>query len=310
MMESVVTQTSRQIQVVIPQPKVGEGEQESLVRSLHGKSFPPEQWEQLLPILTQMDQLIGLQQVKKSMLELLAMLQVNRWRQQAGLRADRHVLHMVFRGNPGTGKTTMARLVGKLLARMGILDLGHVIEAERADLVGEYIGHTAQKTRDKIREALGGVLFIDEAYALARGGEKDFGKEAIDTLVKGMEDFRERFVLILAGYSKEMEYFMACNPGLSSRFSIQIDFADYSVEELLEIARFMAKEREYELLPTTEVKLRRTLRQQKQQDPYFSNARYIRNLLEGAFRKQAVRLLQGNYPPMEELKRIRSEDLP
>ena len=152
---------------------------------------------------------------------------------------------MVFSGNPGTGKTTVARIMSRLLKEMGILSKGHLVEVERADLVGEYIGHTAQKTREHVKRALGGILFIDEAYSLARGGEKDFGKEAIDTLVKSMEDHREEFVLILAGYSLEMERFLRSNPGLPSRFPIHLTFPDFTIEELMEIADRMLKKRQY-----------------------------------------------------------------
>ncbi|GJM69287.1 hypothetical protein HMSSN036_15030 [Paenibacillus macerans] len=145
-------------------------------------------------------------------------------RSEAGLLSGPQVYHMIFKGNPGTGKTTVARIVAKMFQRMGVLSKGHLIEVERADLVGEYIGHTAQKTRDLVKKALGGILFIDEAYSLARGGEKDFGKEAIDTLVKAMEDQKNQFILILAGYSDEMDFFLSTNPGLPSRFPIQMDF--------------------------------------------------------------------------------------
>ncbi|MGV2806625.1 AAA family ATPase, partial [Clostridium perfringens] len=132
--------------------------------------------------------------------------------------------------------TTVARIVAKLFQKMGVLNKGHLVEVERADLVGEYIGHTAQKTRELVKKALGGILFIDEAYSLARGGEKDFGKEAIDTLVKAMEDHKNQFILILAGYSDEIDFFMDSNPGLYSRFPIQMDFPDYNLDQLIQIS--------------------------------------------------------------------------
>jgi stage V sporulation protein K len=146
-----------------------------------------------------MSGLVGMEELKKMIKEIYAWLYINKKREEQGLKAGKQALHMMFKGNPGTGKTTVARLLGKLFLNMNILSKGHLIEAERADLVGEYIGHTAQKTRDLVKKALGGILFIDEAYSLAGGGEKDFGKEAIDTLVKHMEDSNDKFVLILAG---------------------------------------------------------------------------------------------------------------
>ena len=171
-----------------------------------------------LEIQRELDPMVGLDNVKLLIYEIFALLQISRMRADAGLSAGSHVYHMIFKGNPGTGKTTIARIVAKLFNKMGVLSKGHLIEVERADLVGEYIGHTAQKTRDLVRKALGGVLFVDEAYSLARGGEKDFGKEAIDTLVKSMEDYRNQFVLILAGYPLEIEHFMMTNPGLPHVF--------------------------------------------------------------------------------------------
>jgi stage V sporulation protein K len=195
---------------------------------------------------------------------------------------------------------------------MGVLEKGHLIEVERADLVGEYIGHTAIKTREMVKKALGGILFIDEAYSLARGGEKDFGKEAIDALVKAMEDNKNQFVLILAGYPEEMELFLETNPGLPSRFPIKVNFPDYTVDQLLQISEMMVKEREYTMLPQTVLKLKQHLSQEMvrlRMQP-FSNARHVRNQIEKAIRHQAVRLL--NYGPKnlskQELMTIRPED--
>jgi stage V sporulation protein K len=217
----------------------------------------------------------------------------------------------MFKGNPGTGKTTVARLVGKLFHKMNVLSKGHLIEAERADLVGEYIGHTAQKTRDLIKKAIGGILFIDEAYSLGRGGEKDFGKEAIDTLVKHMEDKQHEFILILAGYSREMDYFLTLNPGLESRFPLVIDFPDYNLNQLMEIADMMLKEKEYTLSHEAEKKLKDHLYWIKTSvnPTSFSNGRYIRNVIEKSIRAQAMRLLMQNHFDRHELMTIRSNDL-
>jgi len=264
-------------------------------------------------ISRELEQMVGLDNVKLLVYEVYALLQIGRMRTDAGLTGSSHVYHMIFKGNPGTGKTTIARIIAKLFNKMGVLSKGHLIEVERADLVGEYIGHTAQKTRDLVRKALGGVLFVDEAYSLARGGEKDFGKEAIDTLVKAMEDNRNQFVLILAGYPLEIDQFLMTNPGLPSRFPIQMEFPDYSIDQLVQIAELMTKERDYCLLPQALFKLRQHLMEEKTSALYaFSNARYVRNVIEKAFRYQAVRLLnqyQSGSPGKQELMAIRPEDL-
>ncbi|MEH7109927.1 AAA family ATPase, partial [Bacillus sp. JJ1764] len=223
----------------------------------------------------------------------------------------KQALHMMFKGNPGTGKTTVARLIGKLFQKMNVLSKGHLIEAERADLVGEYIGHTAQKTRDLVKKAQGGILFIDEAYSLGRGGEKDFGKEAIDTLVKHMEDKQHEFILILAGYSREMDYFLTLNPGLHSRFPLVIDFPDYNIDQLMEIGGKMLVEREYALSHEAEKKLKDHLNWVKAvlSPTSFSNGRYVRNVIEKSIRTQAMRLLMINTYDRHELMTIRSNDL-
>ncbi|WP_424765966.1 AAA family ATPase [Paenibacillus sp. sgz302251] len=264
-------------------------------------------------IQKELEPMIGMDNVKSLVYEIYALLYISRMRSEAGLSGGSQVYHMIFKGNPGTGKTSIARIVAKLFQKMGVLSKGHLIEVERADLVGEYIGHTAQKTRDLVRKAIGGVLFVDEAYSLARGGEKDFGKEAIDTLVKAMEDHRNQFVLILAGYPAEIENFLLTNPGLPSRFPIQIEFPDYSVDQLIQISELMAKDRDYILQPQTIFKLRQHLMQEKQNAMFsFSNARYVRNTIEKAVRYQAVRLLalySSSVPPKHELMSIKPEDL-
>jgi stage V sporulation protein K len=271
------------------------------------QSGPWAEWQK------ELDRMVGLDNIKELVYEIYALLQIMQYRQDASLQAHAHVYHMIFKGNPGTGKTTVARLLAKLFQSMGLLAKGHLVEVERADLVGEYIGHTAQKTRELVKKSLGGVLFVDEAYSLARGGEKDFGKEAIDTLVKAMEDYKNQFVLILAGYTLEIETFLMTNPGLPSRFPIQMEFPDYSVDQLVQIAEGMTKERDYTLMPQSLFKLRQLLVQEKADSEYdFSNARYVRNVLERAIRNQAVRLLSQypvQSPGRSELMAIRPEDI-
>ncbi|AAM24588.1 stage V sporulation protein K [Caldanaerobacter subterraneus subsp. tengcongensis MB4] len=258
--------------------------------------------------LRELNSLIGLHKVKEIIYEIYAFSQLQMKRKKEGLATDPIVLHMIFKGNPGTGKTTVARILGKLLKGIGVLEKGHVVEVERADLVGEYIGHTAHRVRENVKKALGGILFVDEAYSLARGGEKDFGKEAIDTLVKEMEDNRNKFILILAGYKYEMEYFLNTNPGLRSRFPIQIDFPDYTIEELLQIAEVMVKNRQYKLTESAKRKLMKILIK-NDASREMGNARMVRNIIEKAIRKQAVRVLNKVNITKEDLITIDSIDI-
>ncbi len=268
-----------------------------------------EQKEKVLEILQELDSLIGLGTVKKLIREIQAFVEIQKRRSKEKLAAEPLVLHMIFRGNPGTGKTTVARIVGRLFKEMGVLQKGHVIEVERADLVGEYIGHTAQKTREQIKKAVGGVLFIDEAYSLARGGEKDFGKEAIDVLVKSMEDQKDNLILILAGYRDEMDWFLQTNPGLRSRFPIHINFPDYTSEELLEIADSMLTKRQYRLTVDARIELKRVLVDQLINGHQHSgNARLVRNIIEKAIRRQAVRLFKKVEVSREDLLTILPPD--
>ena len=262
-------------------------------------------------IIQEIDNLVGLNSVKKLIRELQAFIDIQKLRQKEKLAYEPMVLHMIFKGSPGTGKTTVARLLGQLFKEMGVLNKGHIIEVERADLVGEYIGHTAKRTRDQIKKGLGGILFIDEAYSLARGGEKDFGKEAIDAMVKAMEDNKDNLILILAGYKQEMEIFLETNPGLRSRFPIHITFPDYSTQELMNIADVMLKERQYTLTDDAKDQLRFLIKGRAQQHRNSGNARMVRNLIERAMRLQAVRLVTNHSHKLsrEDLMTITVDDL-
>lgn len=259
----------------------------------------------------ELENLIGLRDVKRILAEVTAFSLIQSRRSELQLKACPNTLHMVFKGNPGTGKTTVARILGRIFRDIGVLSKGQLVEVERADLVGEYIGHTAQKTRELLKKTLGGIMFIDEAYTLAQGGEKDFGREAVATLVKAMEDHRDNLIIILAGYSHEMERFLRSNPGLRSRFPIHIDFEDYNADELLQIAVQMYTERDYELTSGCRWKLKNHLNEfVRQRHPHSGNARYVRNLVEKSIRLQALRIVDQEPLRRKELVTIEEIDLP
>lgn len=263
--------------------------------------------ERLAAVRAEWDDLVGLTSVKAIVRELEAYVEVQRLRAAAGLSHAPLTMHMVFVGNPGTGKTTVARLLARMFHALGVLSRGHLVEVERADLVGEYIGHTAHRTREQLQKAAGGVLFVDEAYSLARGGDKDFGREAIDALVKGMEDHRERLVVVLAGYPREMAAFLAMNPGLRSRFPLVVHFEDYTAAELILIAERMCARKDYRLTEAARDRFRALVAARGNRLP--GNARDVRNVLERSMRRQALRLQGRVSVSPRELMEITASDI-
>ena len=261
-------------------------------------------------VATDLDALVGLASVKEEIKTLSNFLKIQQKRKEQGLKASSISYHCVFTGNPGTGKTTVARIVAQIYKDLGILSKGHLVETDRAGLVGEYVGHTAVKTNNIIDSALDGVLFIDEAYSLIGSGN-DFGKEAIATLLKRMEDDRDRLVVILAGYSNEMQDFINTNPGLQSRFNRYIEFPDYSAEELLQIFEKNIRKYDYQLddeaLAAMEVYFQYAV---DNKDANFGNGRFVRNVFEKTLERQANRLSTDPDLDMDELTRITLLDLP
>ena len=263
-------------------------------------------------VLAELDRdLIGLAPVKKRIRETAALLLVERARRSMGLAHETPTLHMSFTGNPGTGKTTVALRMADLLHRLGYIRKGHLVSVTRDDLVGQYIGHTAPKTKEVLKRAMGGVLFIDEAYYLYRPeNERDYGQEAIEILLQVMENQRDDLVVILAGYAARMERFFESNPGFRSRIAHHIDFPDYDDPELLQIGVKMLEKQNYCLDEEAEAAMRDYISRRRQQ-PHFANARSIRNALDRARLRQANRLFETASGPLDadELSTIRAEDI-
>jgi len=251
-------------------------------------------------ILAELDrELIGLAPVKQRIRETAALLLVERARRKLGLAHETPTLHMSFTGNPGVGKTTVALKMAGLLHRLGYVRKGHLVSVTRDDLVGQYIGHTAPKTKEVLKKAMGGVLFIDEAYYLYRpDNERDYGQEAIEILLQVMENNRDDLVVILAGYADRMDRFFASNPGFRSRIAHHIEFPDYTDDELFRIAEGMLSAQNYELTPGAATALREYIVLRRKQ-PHFANARSIRNALDRARLRQANRLFESEQGPLD-----------
>lgn len=264
------------------------------------------------PYMRALDSMIGLENVKKQVREIASFMKIRNDRIQKKLPVFDMPMHMVFTGNPGTGKTTVARIVGEVLRETGVLDKGHFVEVSGRGLVAEYIGQTEAKARQIITEALDGILFIDEAYALVpTDSARDFGPEAVATLIKMMEDYRDRLVVIVAGYENEMEQLMNTNPGLKSRFKTKIDFPDYTAHELNGIFRQLCKEHGYE--PTIDAvtsAIRLFEAMHKTKGEHFGNGRSVRNAFERTIMRQSSRLAYVRKPSQKELQTLEATDIP
>ena len=257
------------------------------------------------------EELVGLAPVKSRIREIAALLLIDKLRRNLGITAANPGLHMSFTGSPGTGKTTVGLKMADILYQLGYIKKGHLLTVTRDDLVGQYIGHTAPKTKEVLKKAMGGVLFIDEAYYLYKpDNERDYGSEAIEILLQVMENQRDDLVVILAGYKEPMDKFYESNPGLSSRIANHIDFPDYTTEELLKIAKLMLEEQQYQLTPDAEVALQSYIQKRKER-PLFANARSVKNALDRARMRQANRIFDSRDQVLtkKELVNLEAEDI-
>jgi len=257
------------------------------------------------------EELVGLAPVKARIREIAALLLIDKLRKNLGISSANPGLHMSFTGSPGTGKTTVGLKMADILYQLGYIKKGHLLTVTRDDLVGQYIGHTAPKTKEVLKKAMGGVLFIDEAYYLYKpDNERDYGQEAIEILLQVMENQRDELVVVLAGYKEPMDKFFESNPGLSSRIANHIDFPDYTVEELLKISKIMLDEQQYQLTPEAEVALGQYIELRKEK-PLFANARSIKNALDRARMRQANRIFdsRGQVLTKKELVNLEAQDI-
>ena len=261
-------------------------------------------------LMEQLDSLVGLDEVKKDVKSLVNLMKVRKLRQENGLPVPPMSLHMVFMGNPGTGKTTVARLISGLYAAIGVLSKGQLVEVDRSGLVAGYVGQTALKTQEVIKSALGGVLFIDEAYSLSSGGENDFGREAIETILKAMEDHRDDLIVIVAGYSGPMGDFLSSNPGLESRFNKYFHFPDYTGEQLMAIFSAQCEKNGYKLTEESEKAARELFdRLYAERNENFGNGRDVRNRFEDMIVRQSNRVAAMENPGKDDLMAVLPEDL-
>lgn len=270
-----------------------------------------EKKEDINDLMAELNSLTGLKTVKEDLNALIDLMRVQKMREENGMKQTDINKHMVFMGNPGTGKTTVARLLAEIYAGIGVVEKGHLVEVDRSGLVSGYIGQTAMKVQDVVEEALGGILFVDEAYTLTSSkGQNDFGQEAVDTLLKAMEDHRDDLIVIVAGYTDLMQEFLDSNPGLRSRFNKYIVFEDYTAEEQFEIFCFMCKGMDYVLSKEAAKEAERFFKERNENKPEtYANARDVRNYLEKAISNQATRIVQLKNVDKETLAILEREDL-
>lgn len=292
----------------VPRIDFGEGDAQGQAKAGQEaqKEEPPEDIEALKK---ELHSYIGLEVVKAEVESLINLVKVNKLRRQHELPTEDLSLHMVFSGNPGTGKTMIARLMSRIFKALGILSKGHLVEVDRSGLVAGYVGQTAIKTKEAVDKALGGVLFIDEAYALTTRGPQDYGQEAVETLLKNMEDHRDDLVVIVAGYVDLMNAFVHSNPGLESRFNRFLYFPDYTVDEMLAIFQMRCDKAGYRLDEAAREPLKAILAEESEDNIGFGNARGVRNLFEQAVSRQANRLARQDTVTRDELMLLKAEDL-
>ena len=289
-----------------PAEKKAEGAEAEAQKTEAAAENPPEKIEDLQ---AELDSYIGLENIKEEVRDLINMVRVHKMREENDLPNTERSLHMVYSGNPGTGKTTVARIMARIYHALGILSKGQLVEVDRGGLVAGYVGQTAIKTSKVIEKAMGGVLFIDEAYALNGGTENDFGQEAIDTILKAMEDHRDDLVVIVAGYDDLMEDFIHSNPGLESRFNRFLHFEDYTLDEMMGIFAMRCGKGHYVTEPEAEEEVRAFIQEQNNGGISFGNGRGVRNLFEKILVQQANRLAAMETVTREDLVRITAADV-
>lgn len=276
------------------------------------KSHDENDEKTLEELLQELDELVGLKKVKATVNDLIAYQKVQKLREKEGLYSQKSTLHLAFTGNPGTGKTTVARIVGRIYKQIGLLSKGHFLEVSRTDLIAGYQGQTAHKVKEVIERIKGGVLFIDEAYSITENDHSDsYGRECLTELTKALEDYRDDLVVIVAGYTEPMRLFFESNPGLKSRFNTFIEFDDYNEDELSSIMTMMCRKNDYVLSPDAEEKVKKVIDYDvKNKTDEFANGRLIRNLYEDIVMNHARRIDKMNSPVHSDLMEIKVEDVP